>query len=356
MSVFTTKERFELVTAFIKGMSSREISQNFAAAYPDRPIPSKTIIIKWYNAFRITGCLNLGHKKRKRNSNVVTEDLTMNLCLAVEEEDTTTLSNLAEEFHASRSSCFKALKIEKFKSYRIKNVQKLLPRDYFPRMEFCEFWMEKINEDRNILNKILFSDESSFTLNGKINKQNRRVWARENPYRRQEKHTQYRQKVNVWVGIIGNNLVGPFFIDGNLNQQKYLDLLQMEVGPQLDALRGSGEIIFQHDGAPAHSAANVREFLNDTFPDSWIGQHGPFSWTARSPDLTPLDFFLWGHLGTQVYDLIRGQPETVEELRGRITDACNSITVRQLQNTRRNFQDRLGHCLAVEGKQFEQFL
>jgi transposase len=111
-------------------MFSREISQNFAAAYPDRPIPSKTIIIKWYNAFRTTGCLNLEHKKRKRNSNVVTEDLTMNLCLAVEEEeDSTTLSNLAEEFHASRSSCFKALKIEKFKSYRIKNVQKLLPQN-----------------------------------------------------------------------------------------------------------------------------------------------------------------------------------------------------------------------------------
>jgi hypothetical protein len=47
---------------------------------------------------------------------------------------------------------------------------------------------------------------------------------------------------------------------------------------------------------------------------------------------------------------IRGQPETMEELRARITEASNSITVRHLQNTRRNFQDRLGHCLAVEGK------
>jgi hypothetical protein len=53
---------------------------------------------------------------------------------------------------------------------------------------------------------------------------------------------------------------------------------------------------------------------------------------------------------------IRGQPETVEELRARITEACNSITVRHLQNTQRNFEDRLGHCLAVEGKHFEQFL
>jgi hypothetical protein len=53
---------------------------------------------------------------------------------------------------------------------------------------------------------------------------------------------------------------------------------------------------------------------------------------------------------------IRGQPETVEELRARITEAGNSITVRHLQNTQRNFEDRLGHCLAVEGKHFEQFL
>lgn len=356
MSIFTTQERVELVTAFIKGMSSREISQNFAAAYPDRPIPSKTIILKYYNAFRTTGCLNHEHKKRKRNSYVVTEDLIMNICLAVEEEDTTTLTSMAEEFHASRSSCFKALKMEKFKSYKIKNVQKLLPRDYFPRMEFCELWMEKINENGNILNNILFSDESSFTLNGKVNKQNRQIWARENPYRTQETHTQYRDKVNVWVGILGNHLVGPFFIDGNLNQHTYLDLLQMEVGPQVNDLRCNGAIIFQQDGAPAHSAAIVREFLNETFPDSWIGQYGPFHWPARSPDLSPLDFFVWGHLGTQVYDLVRGQPVTVEELRARITEACNSITIRTLQNTRRNFQDRLGHCLAVEGKHFEQFL
>jgi hypothetical protein len=214
-------------------------------------------------------------------------------------------------------------------------------------MEFWEFWMEKINEVRNILNKILFSGESSFTLNGKINKQNRRVWARESPYRTQEKHTQYREKVNVWVGILGNNLVGPFFIDGNLNQHKYLDLLQMEVGPELDALRGNGEIIFQHDGAPAHSAANVREFLNETFPDSWIGQHGPFSWPARSPDLTPLDFFFMGVLGTQVYDLIRGQPETVDELRGRITDACYNATIIKYQ---KKFSRSLGTLFSSRRK------
>jgi hypothetical protein len=44
------------------------------------------------------------------------------------------------------------------------------------------------------------------------------------------------------------------------------------------------------------------------------------------------------------------KPETVEKLRARITESWNSITVRHLQNTRRNVQDRFGHCPAVEGK------
>jgi hypothetical protein len=29
--------------------------------------------------------------------------------------------------------------------------------------------------------------------------------------------TKYPPKLNVWAEIIGNNIIGPFFIDGNLN-------------------------------------------------------------------------------------------------------------------------------------------
>ena len=42
-----------------------------------------------------------------------------------------------------------------------------------------------------------------------------------------------------------------------------------------------------------HRALNVRASLDDAFPDSWIGRGGPTAWPARSPDVTPLDFFLW---------------------------------------------------------------
>jgi hypothetical protein len=37
------------------------------------------------------------------------------------------------------------------------------------------------------------------------------------------------------------------------------------------------------------------------YPDRWIGRGGPTAWPPRSPDLDPLDFYLWGHLKSLVY-------------------------------------------------------
>lgn len=31
---------------------------------------------------------------------------------------------------------------------------------------------------------------------------------------------EYPKKVNVWAGILGKNIIGPFLIDGTLNEKK----------------------------------------------------------------------------------------------------------------------------------------
>jgi hypothetical protein len=51
---------------------------------------------------------------------------------------------------------------------------------------------------------------------------------------------------------------------------------------------------FKHDGAPPHFSRNVQGILNRMYPNRWIGLGGLGHWPARSPDLNPLDFFLWG--------------------------------------------------------------
>ena len=51
---------------------------------------------------------------------------------------------------------------------------------------------------------------------------------------------------------------------------------------------------FQHDGAPSHCTRHVMQHLHDTFHSMWIGRGSTINWPPRSPDLTPLDFYLWG--------------------------------------------------------------
>ena len=71
------------------------------------------------------------------------------------------------------------------------------------------------------------------------------------------------------------------------------------MAPQL--IDSQPPIIFQHDGAPPHWGLRVRQFLSETFSDRWIGRDGPISWPPRLPDITPLDFFLWGYVKDIVY-------------------------------------------------------
>ena len=86
----------------------------------------------------------------------------------------------------------------------------------------------------------------------------------------------------------------------------------------------ASSFFFQQDGTPPHFALNVRAYLDQTFPDRWIGRAGPFAWPPRSPDLNPLDFYLWGHVKTAVY---RTKPRSTAELKQRITDALAAIPV-----------------------------
>ncbi|EFN85686.1 hypothetical protein EAI_09677, partial [Harpegnathos saltator] len=120
----------------------------------------------------------------------------------------------------------KILKMNKFHPYKIHLVQELNEDDFDRRIEFCDLMMEKIAEDPNYLSNVLFSNEATFQLNGHVNRHNCRFWSDTNPHWIEETHTQYPQKVNVWVGILNNVLIGPLFFDGNLTAIKYENMLR----------------------------------------------------------------------------------------------------------------------------------
>lgn len=178
--------------------------------------------------------------------------------------------------------------------YHYQRTQELLPRDFPPRIELCRW----ILGHQNLLSKILWSDEATFTRNKVFNIHNTHFWNDENPRAVRRTNCQYRFSVNLWAGIIGNQLIGPIEMPNNLNSERYLDFLQNQLAGLLDEvpLRSRLGMYFQHDGAPAHFGRPVRNWLDENYPERWIGRGGPVSWPARSPDLNPLDYYFWGHM------------------------------------------------------------
>lgn len=52
-------------------------------------------------------------------------------------------------------------------------------------------------------------------------------------------------------------------------------------------------MLFLHDGTPAGTEKGVTNFFNDQYSNRWIAHDGPVAWPLQSPDLNPLDFFMW---------------------------------------------------------------
>ncbi|KZC07946.1 hypothetical protein WN55_09457 [Dufourea novaeangliae] len=109
----------------------------------------------------------------------------------------------------------------------------------------------------------------------------------------------------------------------------------------------------QHGGCSAHYARRVRDGLNELYPNKWIGRGGLVSRPPRSPDLTPLDFFLWGAMKNAVYQEI---PTTPENMKQWIIAACGRISSETIRHIRDAAVRRLQLCIDANGHHFEHLL
>ncbi|GBN14509.1 hypothetical protein AVEN_248731-1 [Araneus ventricosus] len=107
------------------------------------------------------------------------------------------------------------------------------------------------------------------------------------------------------------------------------------------------DVWFQHDGANAHKTSSMKQYLVKEFWEQLIGYGGFQEWPPRSPDLTPMDFFLWGYLKQQV---CATPPPTLQDLQRRITDACANMTPTMLHSMQRAVQARVQMCFADGAK------
>jgi hypothetical protein len=92
-------------------------------------------------------------------------------------------------------------------------------------------------------------------------------------------------------------------------------------------------IIFQQDGALPHNSHVIQNYVNENFPNRWIETYRPVEWPQRSPNLSPLDLFLWGRIKTEVY---ADPPISLQYLKEKIRAACNKRSATQISATTKN--------------------
>lgn len=325
----------------------REATDIFNERHPGNRVHYSTVsrILKH---FKETGLLNYNYKT-EHTKPVTSEENQLLVLQTVIENPRRSIKEISEYTDIKKTSVNRILKRNQYHPYKPKFICTFQERDYNLRYDFAIWVQGEIEEQADFHRHILFGDESTFTTNGVVSSQNCRWWSNDNPNFVIDNKNQYYQKTNVWCGILNDTLIGPYFFRENLTGATYLHFLENVLGNFLDdmTLEARYQVWFLHDGCPAHSTRHVSQWLNRVFGNKWIGRNTDPRWPPRSPDLTPLDFFLWGYLKQKVY---KDRPfNNVEELENSIRFHCENIPVGMLRSTLSEFHRRTIICIEREG-------
>ncbi|VVC41874.1 Hypothetical protein CINCED_3A018245 [Cinara cedri] len=157
------------------------------------------------------------------------EDIELQVLAYVRVNPRVSMRHVSFEIFISHNAVHKILKKHKFHPYRPDLVQNLRQGDA--------------------------EHESKFTNNGVINKQNNRYRYTQNPHWVIETNNQCIWGTNIWCGLIGSKLLGPYFYDGTLNGRRYLEFLmnKLPIMPDDIPLSTRNNLILQQDGSmPRH--------------------------------------------------------------------------------------------------------
>lgn len=291
--------------------------------------------------------------KRKQNTGRIrtaTSDSNIHKIIdSVETNPTQSISERAAEHNMAFSSIQRILKKAKVKPYKPIEGQKLSEPAKRLRVQFCTKMMRSTID----FTKIIFSDEKRFYLNRPKNHQNNRYWSHIRPEGREVNELEaHPPSVHVWAALSASEVIGPFFFEATIDQYEYQKMIDFYLWPKIRNRDLTG-VWFQQDGATAHCTLNTLELLSVYFDGKVISRNAATEWPPHSPDLNPLDYFLWGVLDEKVQ---QRRPGSLRQLKAYITDEFNKLDRSILPTVISNFAKRLEKCVLSNGAHFAHLL
>lgn len=233
---YSAAERLEMLRLYEQGLSLRQIVNKYVAAHPERPVPCPGTVRRTVLAYQKTGKVT-SKKTWSYPSRQVSDEMRNAICLMAEGESKKTCGEIADELRLSRSTIWRILRDEKARSLKLPELEKPLtvpPVIGDGEHIFSQVMIDRLNADENHLRRVCFTNECTILFASKGKKQYVRVC----PWRIQHllnKNVVEFQKLYVWIGIVGNQIFGPFFVEGALDGDKYMKVLREEIVPALRA-------------------------------------------------------------------------------------------------------------------------
>jgi len=345
----TFEERNSILKCYIKFKNVAEVQRQWKREFQTQP-PTRLTITRLLDKFDSHGTICDVHRGRSVRPRTATSPASSAMVL---ERFTTSprmsATQCARETGVSSTSVRRILKAVKWKVYIPRLLHAVNEDDSDRRMQFCEWFQQMVNEDKEFVTKIVWCDEAQFKLNGTVNRHNCVYWAPENLHDHVDKAVNL-PGVNVWCELSARGLIEPFFFEETVTGEAYLEMLRSSILAAIRALYENSEIFYKQDGAPPHYHRDMRAFLDENLQGHWIGRSGTFEFPPLSPDLEPLAFYLWGTLKGVVY---RRKPTTSRDLRAEIRAACAAIPIITLTEVAHSTTRHCNRCLAANGNHFE---
>lgn len=201
----------------------------------------------------------------------------------------------SRNIHVSKETVRRRLREAGLNAHRPVKKQKLTPAMIKKRYQWGRTYRNWTQEDWE---KVVFSDESIIQCKSiETRYVRRRIGEQFHPACVVQK-VKHPTQIMIWsvISIYGTGRL--YVVNGMMNQDQYKDVIEKRLLPQLKewamkkGLRGYGDFIFMHDGAPCHKGKRVTEFLRSNKIEV-------LSWPGNSPDMNPIEN-IWSVLKAEI--------------------------------------------------------
>lgn len=322
ITMATPVEKAKCVLWLESTQSVSTVQRRYRAQYGKSP-PTRPCIYAWYKKFSETGCL-CPNKSPTLGRPGVSEETAEKVRNAFAASPDMSTRRASRELGVPPATIHKIMRSSSHREPRLRRYRYLVstpePDDQDRRLHFVS---EIPSQSDSWLDNVIFSGEMNFYLSGEVSRKDLCIFGSDKSQDLTEDDADT-QKVKLFCAISKNKVYGPYFLSLE-SDYFYQRLLEESLLPQLDRDDVADTMMLQVDIPLSQFNDTLRHLLDTRLPEHCIGPVSDSlpAWPSRSPELSPLDFFLWGFVHDYVYDA--GPPASIAELRHRIARALSSV-------------------------------